>query len=257
MKKLLCAIALMMWLPAMAQMPLAKPQASTWAELVEFEFRLRGVPNAAGTVSTARLIKARFATLNATAFTHTEPCWNTASACPVVASATVRIFIKLPWSTRLNVTKYVLCEASECLLPPFAQMQAKVGEGYSFRYNRLTAAWDTPPRVVAVVAAPPATAIAASPASVSFAYTRGGALPPAQTIKVTAPGNWSATDQSLFYDQSVACWAGGGGSCASGASTTLTPSAGMRVLPVGVTSAPLTITSGTLKLAIPVTVTVQ
>ena len=197
MGKLLCAIGLAALLgQVQAQMPLAKPQASTWAELVEFEFRLKGVPSATGTVATVKLIKAKFPTLNATKFGLDEPCWNKTSVCPVVVSATAQVFIKLPWSTRLNVTKYVLCEASECLLPPFAQMQAKPGEGYRFRYNRLTAVWDTPPSVIAIVAAPP-------PAPTVTASKPGDSIPALMQLVDLQGAVWTFTGGQVTRDKVV------------------------------------------------------
>ena len=268
MAKSLFAIALMMCLPAMAQMPSLQPQIVGMEKLVEFDIRLKTSSDGSGSAS--RLVSMTFGNLNARYFSVTIPCWNKTAVCPLISSATVQAFIKKADGTRQNVTKYSpQCAVIECIAPAFTPIQAKPGEAYFFSFDRDTAKWAEAdglggartrmPGIVKVATTPPppAPAIAASPASVSFAFTRGGALPGAQTIKVTAPGNWSATDQSLFYDQNVACWAGGGGSCASGASTTLTPSAGMTALPLGVTSAPLTITSGTLKLIVPVTVTVQ
>lgn len=105
---------------------------------------------------------------------------------------------------------------------------------------------------------PPVPAgIVATPSSITFTFVRGGALPSPQSIRITAPGRWSTNDQSSFYDASVACWAGAGRTCASGASTTLTPSSGMRQLGAGTHRANLTVTSGALSIVVPVSVVVQ
>lgn len=103
----------------------------------------------------------------------------------------------------------------------------------------------------------PAPVFVTSPASVTFTFVRGGALPASQNVAVTAPGNWSTNDNSAFYDASVRCWAGASGSCPSGDSTTLTPTAGMRNLAVGTHQADLTVRSGSLSVVVPVRVVVQ
>ena len=78
------------------------------------------------------------------------PCWNKVSVCPQVASVTIKVFLKVPWIGRANVTRFTLCSQSECSLPAFVALQAKPGEAYRFFYNRMTAAWGEAPSVVTV-----------------------------------------------------------------------------------------------------------
>jgi len=179
---------------------------------------------------------------------HEEPCWNKASPC-VVNRVTLRAYLTV-FGQRVNVTRLTrMCDGNECILPAL-NLTVKPGERLRLHYDSVTATWKEPPRVVAA-------AIVASPASVSFTYTKGGPLPAPQTVTVIAPGWWATTDSSPFYDASGACWSGGGGSCASGAKTMLTPSQGMAGLAVGSHRADLTITSGSASLVVPVTVTVK
>jgi len=51
----------------------------------------------------------------------------------------------------VNVTRFVLCNASECLLPEFPALTAKPGEAYRFFYDRTTAQWVSHPVVVPIV----------------------------------------------------------------------------------------------------------
>jgi hypothetical protein len=146
LKKLLFAFLCFLAFAAWAQMPPVSAQQRNWLHTAtDFEVRLK---NAGG--ATVKLVTLKFPSLNNRYFTYTVVCWNTASACPVVASATVRAYVKMPWAGRVNVTRFVLCDASECTMPVFAPLQAKTGEGYKFTYDRVKALWSPVPSVVAV-----------------------------------------------------------------------------------------------------------
>jgi hypothetical protein len=120
--------------------------------LTLIEVRLKGAPTATNPSPTVRLIKWKPATIDAKTFTWTEPCWNAKSSCPQVVAATVRVYLSLPWLPNVNVTRFVLCGGSECLLPAFAPMQAKPGEGYRLSYDRYTAQWVEAPKVISSTA---------------------------------------------------------------------------------------------------------
>ena len=87
-------------------------------------------------------------TINVGTVTLTVQCWNKVTDCPPVTSATVRLYLKLPWIPSVNITRYVLCNDTECLLPEFTPIQAPVGQAYKFSYDRRTARWVEPPRIV-------------------------------------------------------------------------------------------------------------
>ena len=119
---------------------------------MEVEVRLKGAPTATNPLPTLRLEKLTgwTPTVEARYFNGSIACWRTASACPPVVAATARVYLKLPWiTTRVNVTRFVLCDASECLLPPFPSMVAKPGQFFNFIYDRKDAVWKEPPRVTA------------------------------------------------------------------------------------------------------------
>lgn len=150
--KSIVAFCLAVWaFPLWAQLPPAQPQTSNWfAEHVEFEVRLRGVATATNPSPVVHTSVLKFPTLAGNPFNVTIGCWRTTSSCQQVVAATVRVFIRLPWNTRANITKYVLCSGTECMMPAFSPMTAKVGESYSFKYDRTTAKWVTVPSVVVV-----------------------------------------------------------------------------------------------------------
>ena len=135
--------------PAFAQsvLPPVQPQPGLQA-LTTIEIRLKGVPTATNPSPTVRLIKWSPKTIDVETFAVSEMCWNAKSPCPKVVEATARVYLTLPWLPNVNVTRFVLCPASECLLPPFSALQAKPGEIHWFIYNRYTAQWKTPPSVV-------------------------------------------------------------------------------------------------------------
>lgn len=141
-------ILLLALLPAVAaaQAPV-EPQPGLHT-MIELEIRLKGTPTATQPSPTVRLRKWTPSTIDARTFTLTEPCWNAKSACPQVVTVTAQLYLKLPWATRVNVTRFVLCSGSECLLPAFAPLQAKPGEAFRFSYDRMTAQWTEPPRIV-------------------------------------------------------------------------------------------------------------
>lgn len=112
------------------------------------EIRLKGAPTLTNPSPTVRLSKVVFKNLDSKTFIHTEACWNAKTACPLVVAATVRVFIELPWLGRVNVSRFVLCNATECLLPAFAPLSANPGQAYRFSYDRYTAAWTEPPAVI-------------------------------------------------------------------------------------------------------------
>lgn len=276
LKKVIVAVMLLLAaLVASAQTPNVTPQTETFLESAhEVDIRLKGVPSATGTVPTVKLLSAfKAANPNDTSYTLAVPCWNAVSACPPVAGVTVQVFLNLGILGRKNVTAFTgLCGiATECTLPVFTPIQAKPGESYKFWYSRVSAAWKEQPSVVAtVVPAPvpvpapdptpvpapaPVAVITAMPNAVSFSYTRGGAAPAPIVVTVVAPGAWSSTDSSPFYDAPT-CYSGRGLTCPSGATMTLTPIR-LTELPLGTSRSDLTITSGALKLVIPVTVVVQ
>jgi hypothetical protein len=143
---------------ASAQVPVSQPMSGRWfSNVLEIELRLKGEPAAGKQVKavndlpTRRVVRVKFRNYNARYLTYTVPCWNKVSACQSVIAVTYRVMLKLPWSQRLNVTKYVNCQAVECLLAGvFAPLVAKPGEGYSFRYDRVEAVWAPAPNVVAL-----------------------------------------------------------------------------------------------------------
>lgn len=142
-------IVLLFACSAQAQtIPPVQPQFGLQA-LVTLEIRLKGAAVVGSTTPpTVRLAKWQPATMDARTFTFTQFCWNTKSSCPQVASATVRVYLHLPWLPNVNVTRFVLCNAPECTLPTFAPLVAKPGEAYRFSYDRVTAQWVTPPGIV-------------------------------------------------------------------------------------------------------------
>jgi len=142
---------------AAGQLPPKVRQQSTmgWQEQVEFDVRLKGVPIYVDGVqvkpsATVKLVTGlRFKSLQTRYFAYTVPCWNKTAPCPKVAFITIQAFVRLPWNAgRVNVTKYMLCDSAECSLPDIIPIQAKPGEGYSFRYDRVKAVWDPVPFVV-------------------------------------------------------------------------------------------------------------
>lgn len=141
----LSTIAMVLPCAVLAQAPPAQPQTTNWlSERVEVEVRLKTV---AGT--TAHLAVFRFGNLGARYLTILVPCWNKVRACPEIAGATVRLYITLPWSQRLNVTRFVLCASSECSLPAISPpIRANPGQSYDLRYDRVNAVWYQPPAVV-------------------------------------------------------------------------------------------------------------
>jgi len=147
MKRHLFALLAAASLPVFAGPPIVQPQSQTWlSDNIEVELRLK-----TATESTAKVYIARFRKLeDAGRFIVKVPCWNKVSVCPPVASVTIKVFLKVPWIGRANVTRFTLCSQSECSLPAFAALQAKPGEAYRFFYNRMTAAWEEAPSVVAL-----------------------------------------------------------------------------------------------------------
>jgi hypothetical protein len=154
--KTLIALMLLSF-PAFGQAPVQPQSIGGLAEFVEFDIRFKGVATATNPAPTVKLASAvKFPTLEGQYFRHTEPCWNKTSACPVVVSATVQIFVRLPWiGTRTNVTRYLLCAGTECAMPSFQPMTAKPGEGFQFEYDRVKAVWNGVPSVVSMSALPP------------------------------------------------------------------------------------------------------
>jgi hypothetical protein len=182
MRAALCIVLLAA--PAALAVPV-QPQSTDWLSAnVETEVRLK---KADGT--TARLVKPAFPTYNARYFILTEPCWNKSSACPEITGATISLFVKLPWSNRLNVTKYVLCGATVCDMPAFGPLIAKPGEGYRLRYDRVTARWDPMPSVVSVAPAPPPP----TPPPPSGASPDGTKMPPAALIVDATGDKWTVS----------------------------------------------------------------
>ena len=76
-------------------------------------------------------------------------------------------------------------------------------------------------------------------------------------VSVPGGGRWSTNYTSPFYDASIACWSGAGGSCVSGTVTTLRPNPSFfQTVAAGTYSAPLTISSpGYPDFVVPVTLT--
>ena len=133
-----------------AQPPPVQPQPGLHNYL-EVEVRLKGNPTATNPSPTLKVsnLTGWQPTVDARYFNGSIPCWRTAAACPPVVAATARVYLKLPWLlTRVNVTRFVLCDASECLLPPFTVMIAKPGQAFSFNYDRVDAVWKEPPTVI-------------------------------------------------------------------------------------------------------------
>jgi len=147
----LALVLLLACAPALAQMPKVEKLSRSWFnDKVEFELRMRGT-NSKGSPYTVRVVKLRFSNINARYYVHIEPCWNKVSACPAVNAVTIRAYLTLPWLPRTNITKFLLCNASECLLEPWAiPIQAKPNEGYRFDYDRVAGLWRTVPSVVAL-----------------------------------------------------------------------------------------------------------
>lgn len=137
-----CVLALFFGAAQAQTLPPVQPQPGL-QNLIEIETRLKRADG-----STARLLKETPPTIDARTFVAVIPCWNRTTTCPQIVSATVQLYIRLPWSTRMNVTRFVLCNGSECLLPPFAALQARPGEAYRFRYDRVSAQWAEPPTVI-------------------------------------------------------------------------------------------------------------
>lgn len=141
--------ALLAWLPltiSAQTIPPVEPQAGLQG-LVTLEIRLKGVPTLTNPSPTVKLYTWQLKNADSGTFILTIPCWNTTSACPRVIAATVRVFLKLPWAN-MNVTRFVLCNASECMLPVFPVMIAGPDESYRFSYDRTKAVWAEPPRIV-------------------------------------------------------------------------------------------------------------
>ena len=142
--------------PAWAQVPTSQPTTANWfADLIEIELRLRGAPTGAVTqladMPTVKVVTAKMPNYWARNYVYTVPCWNKTTVCPKVIAVSYRVMLKLPWSTRMNVTRFTNCEASECLLAGvFAPLQAKPGQGYSFNFDRIEAVWGAAPAVVSV-----------------------------------------------------------------------------------------------------------
>ena len=142
-------IALLAATPAAAQSPPPVQPQPGLHKLVSVEVRLKGAPTATGEQgSTVRLITFSPQNADSRTFILTQACWNKTAICPAVHAATVRLYLKLPWSTRLNVTRFVLCGSTECTLPHFAPIQAKPGQAYKFSYDRVEAIWTETPSVV-------------------------------------------------------------------------------------------------------------
>ena len=159
MKLLVLALMLAWPLAARAQPPPVQPQPGLHNYL-EVEVRLKGNPTATNPSPTLRLEKLTgwAPTADARYFNGAIACWRTTSTCPPVVGATARLYLKLPWiATRVNVTRFVLCDASECVLPPFAAMSAKPGEFFNFNYDRVAAVWKVQPSVTAVPIPVPVT----------------------------------------------------------------------------------------------------
>ncbi|MDH4172176.1 MAG: hypothetical protein OEW90_00925 [Betaproteobacteria bacterium] len=141
-----------------AQVPVSQPTSPNWfGQNLEIELRMKGPPAAGSQVSvlsdlpTRRIEKVVFKDYNARYLNYVVPCWNTKSACPEIIAVTYRVMLKLPWSNRLNVTKYTNCSASECLLAGvFLPLRAKPGEGYSLKFDRVSGLWAETPIVVAL-----------------------------------------------------------------------------------------------------------
>jgi hypothetical protein len=180
---------------AYGQLPAAQPQnqADFYSSFIEIELRLK---RADGT--TARVHVPKFGTMNAGAFTVTVPCWNKASACPAVVAVTARVSVLLPWiPTKSNVTKYVLCNGSECQLyyddgtpsgsPTFPAISAKPGEGYQIRFDRLKGRITPQPIVVAVLAPPP------PPPPASGVSPDGTKMPPAAELVDSSGAKWTVS----------------------------------------------------------------
>jgi hypothetical protein len=120
---------------------------------VEVELRLKGPATTTNASPTIRVATIRFANVNARYFEHVWPCWNTASSCPQVTGVTARIYLKLPWTGRVNVTRYILCNGTECSLPNFPAIAAKPGEVYALSYDRIKAVWRVTPYITIPVPA--------------------------------------------------------------------------------------------------------
>lgn len=149
MLRLLLTLTLLASFAAQAQMPKVEKLSRSWFnDKVEFELRLK-TKNAKGEESTARLVTVKFANINARYYKHTEPCWNKASACPAIGGVTVRAYLTTPWLPRTNITRFLLCNGTECQLDPWVNpIQAKPGEGYAFDFDRVGGKWRTMPSVV-------------------------------------------------------------------------------------------------------------
>lgn len=152
------ALLLMLFaMPAMAQVPVSQPTTLNWlGEMVEIELRLRG-PSSTTPVTkladlpTVKIVTVKFTNYWARNLTYTVPCWNKTTTCPKVLAVSYRVMLKLPWSTRVNVTRYTNCDASECLLAGvFTPLQAKPGEGYSFNFDRVNAVWASQPSIAII-----------------------------------------------------------------------------------------------------------
>ena len=144
-----CVLAASFGAAQAQSLPPVQPQPGLHT-LVTLEIRLKGAPTATNPSPTVKLYTWKLENADSRRFTLVVPCWNTKSTCPQVLAATVRVYVKLPWVANVNVTRFVLCDGSECGLPKFAPLVAKPGEGYRFSYNRIRAVWVEVPSVVAL-----------------------------------------------------------------------------------------------------------
>ena len=145
-------LVLIGWLPAIAlaqAIPPVQPQPGL-QNSIAVEVRFKGARTATNPSPTLRVMK--FQTTDAKIYNVMHACWNKTTVCPPVVAATVRVYLSLPWDTSVNVTRFVLCNASECLLPSFSPLVAKPGQSFYFRYNRLQGQWEQPPSVIPTLA---------------------------------------------------------------------------------------------------------
>ena len=264
MKSILAA-ALLFCTSTLAQAPNTTPQPLNYfGPLVEVDVRLKGPVRADGTIPTLRLERGKkFNNLDVDVYTFTVECWNTVTPCPPVTGITFQVYLRKLGITLWDVTSRTgLCgTATECAPPTFPAIQAKPGEAYMFRYSRSLGRLAEPPRILAAgEKIPPLSVIIAAPASVSFLYTRGGPLPAPVRIVATAPDRWSSRridgPSGIALFDADECYIGAGRSCASGEFLTIVPK-NLGLLPVGVHTAGVELTSGTLRLVVPVAVTVR
>ena len=184
---------------------------------------------------------------------------------PAVQSVTVTVpgggvwstFDESPFYDASPACSYALCPSgAQTTLTPF--VFASPAGTYTWPLTvRASGFPDVVVPVTLTVLAPIPQAITVDPPSITFTYTSGAALPDAQTVRVTVPanGSWSTSSQSSFYDATSACALG---SCPSGATTTLTPSAAMTAFAAGMHQAALTVrASGFSDVVVPVVLIVS